>query len=531
MSATDNTSRLVSATTSRTRVVVLLALVIALALYLLLAITFRIGTFPALHGDEAYFGLTALDMLQHGLQSPHASNTYTGPLEAAWVALIFAVSQPSVAALRSSALLANGSAWLLWAWLRFRRGGPRAALPILLLIAASPLLLFMARLAWEVSALQGILLAGLLGAVASRERSVQPSRWTSACYLCAAWLGVSSHFIFLTVLMALFLGAVAAVRADTSDREAPTVLLTAAGLALGVVLFIVKPRLSVDHFAAHAIAYSVVWALAPLLVLALLEERWLTAIAVLGLFAVAKPAPRALKFLTVLSALWFLGSGLGLGLLDLMAGPVFYKGFAAWAQPWWLVTTLYALAACVLLAALHEIVRVLKTSPAQNAPVTERWLASAIALWPLCLLASGTFKTSLRYYLPIYPVLLWFIADRLERRAAWRGLRPSVIAAALASLLLWMPLLQGMRGQPLKYRMGNRLENAHHYLPLDALLAHARELRVCHFDGDHFLREPLTFLARVQPYPCDDQRVLRVRYTLDRPPYWAAELASEQTDP
>jgi len=508
---------------------VALAGALALAGYLAISISYRSASFPALHGDEAYFGLAALDLLEHGLQSPHAANYYTGPLQAAWVALLFSALGPSLAVLRLSALLANGAAWLAWVWMRWQARGVRSVSHLLVVIAASPLLLVMARIAWEVSALQNLCFVALLAVVSRCERDQAPGPWLSLGFLCAAWLGVSSHFIFLTALLAWLLGALALLRSRDVARVAPWLQLSAAGVALGVGLYVVKPRISPTHFASHVLAYTFIWSATPLAVWLVLRSEWVAACCVSVARRVAPHVARWLRPLFVSSGLWFLGSGLGLGLLDLMAGAVIPRGFAALALPTWLVVPLYMLAVWALYLALREIVVVLRAAgdasdqDHQTAGMSDQWLAAALALWPLCLLLSGTFKTSMRYYLAIYPAWVWFLANRLDQTRPRSALSSAYLASACACVLLWWPITRGMHDPPQQFRMGNRRESAHHYLPLADLLAYARSERVCQFEGDHFLVEPLRFLARVQPYACDDTRVLRVRYDLRTAPYWIAE--------
>jgi hypothetical protein len=498
------------------------ATALALGSYLAVLISYRLASFPALHGDEAYFGLAALDLLAHGLQSPHAVNYYTGPIQAAWVALLFSTLGPSVGVLRMSALLANGAAWLAWLWIRWHRNGVGSAVHLLIVLAASPLLLVMARIAWEVSALQNLCFVALLAVISSSERDAAPGPWSSLLFLYAAWLGMSSHFILLTALLAWLLGTLALLRSRDAARVAPWMQLSAAGVALGVGLYLVKPRLSPSHFAAHVVAYTLVWSTTPLAVWLVLRTERVGALSVRVARGIAPLVVRLFGPLLAVSGLWFMGSGLGLGLLDLMAGPVIYRGFAALALPTWLVITLYVLAAWALYLALRELVAVLR-APAHAADMGDQWLAAALAFWPLCLLLSGTFKTSMRYYLVIYPAWSWFLANRLDRARPRSALVVSWVASACACLLLWWPMAQGMQDPPQRFRMGNRRESAHHYLPLAGLMQRAHTERACHFEGDHFLIEPLRFLARVQPYPCDDARVLRVRYDLEAAPYWVAE--------
>jgi hypothetical protein len=353
------------------------------------------------------------------------------------------------------------------------------------------------------------------------ERETAPSRTALAAYLVAAWLGVSSHFIFATILLALFFAALGTTLRTTPERAAPWVRVSGGAVALCGLLFVLKPRVTNAHFAAHTGAYTAAWILAPWLAWLVLQ----TALAERGcLWLTQKAAPiikRSYPYLGWISLGWFLASGLGLGLLDMMAGPAVYRGFAEIDLPLWSRILLYGAALPVAVLGLREVYKVLR---APNPDLSEHWLALTLVAWPLCLLFTGTIKTSMRYYLPFYPTFLWLLANRSAQGVASPWILRGSALLALSAGLIWVPIIGGVHGVPSKYRMGNRIENAQHYLPMPELREHAKNLKVCHFTGDHFLATPLRFLAHVEPYPCDERLSLTLAYDLTRAPYWTAEL-------
>lgn len=513
----------------RARLSVRIALVVTQVLgaaYLLFVMGFRLGEFPGLHGDEAYFGLAALHFLEHGLESPHAANHYTGPIQALYVAGFFHGVGPTVTSLRLPGLVANGLSLLVLGVIQARFFGLRRSGLWLLVLAASPLQLYYARIAWEVSALQNLFLAALLWTVVEVERRPGPSPMTVLLFLCAAWLGVTSHFIFLAVLVAVALGTVLLADREPIERVAPWATLAAVGLGLGALLLVLKPRLTVDHWLQWRLVWVGLWLMAPVvgsrLVLHPTVVQQMTR-ALERLRPLLRPASLVL---VGVSGLWFVFSGLGLGLLDVMAGPPLHMRFAAFTSPWIPCGLSYLAAAVVLLVAGRGIVDAGLSSERQ--PLRCRWLALCVLVWPLAMLCSGAFKTSMRYYLSVLPLFSWALVDVVERA------RPRIRRLAVASLAtgaalttaMWIPLTQGWMGPPEEFRIGNRRESSRHFLRVDSLLSEARRTRACDFEGEHFLVTPLRFLFLADPYLCDPTQRLRVQYCDDcaAPPYVTSEV-------
>ncbi|MDE2490258.1 MAG: hypothetical protein KGM24_05385, partial [Elusimicrobia bacterium] len=219
-----------------------------------------LGRLPALTSDEAWIGLYALRLRAGGLFTPHEMNTYTGPLFGWCVSRVFAALGPGVRPLRLFGAAANVLAFALTALHLRRRAGSAAAAWWAVLLAGSAYSLLHARLAWDVYALQPLLLALILILLDG------PPTFARALGLTAAALaGAQNHFIFLSVPASLVVlyGARAAWLGE--EEASGGLRLALSALAAGAVLFLVKPRLSEAAWPSErAWALPLFFALAPL---------------------------------------------------------------------------------------------------------------------------------------------------------------------------------------------------------------------------------------------------------------------------
>ncbi len=118
---------------------------------------------PGLHGDEAWFGLRAQQMMSGEARSIHGMTAHSGALFPLLVAGSFKVFGMSVWSLRVPGAVCNVVAIGLLTWLVWnvqRRAG--SAILLLLLLAGSVLVTAESRVAWEVTALGPLLAAALL---------------------------------------------------------------------------------------------------------------------------------------------------------------------------------------------------------------------------------------------------------------------------------------------------------------------------------------------------------------------------------
>jgi len=452
-----------------------------------------LGRLPALSLDEAWMGLYAERLTALGFYTPHEMNTYTGPLYGLLLSKALSVWDTSVATLRLPGALANVLAFLLAAWELRRRAGTGAAAWWAALLASSVYLLFKSRLAWEVYALQPLLLALTL-TLLDRKAS-----WPRAfAFMAVTMLGVSNHFIYLSVPLSLvILFTVRAAWLGEEDQGA-NLRLCLAALAAGAVVFLVKPLLTEAAWSAQRLwAVPLFFALLPLaatsavsgswerrLVAALAHHgarRWGLRLLGLGLFAF---------FVWHLPPLW-----------EALAGPVVWKRIISWDCPWWLDLPLH-LWSLFLLAVLgwnatrawhgHE-----KMTPGER----------TLALWPWAYMACFSLfrnTSSLRYYSPIQFLSLLALAGALARLPK-PDRRPVAIAAALALIavqgIFWRELSAPQDRRPLQFRVGWRAENSWDFARKEALFAAFDASKACeigHMERS-FLPIPLAFHRKARP--------------------------------
>ncbi len=430
------------------------ALLLGLCLFALLA---RLSVVPALSLDESWIGLFAQRLGTSGAYTVHEMNNYTGALYGWLIAAVYEARGLSLESLRLPGALLNAAA-LLGIWLHLRRRvSPEAAASWALLCAGSAYFLMKSRLAWEVYALHPILILGTLAVLA------RPGG--AAALTALTMIGAQNHFIYLSIpasLVVLF-GARAAWRGEAEAegrlRDA------AAALAAGVVLALVKFRITDGLWSGHRLALLAALILLPA---AAAAAVWRAPSGFL-LMPFMGRSRRPLAVLLGLTIAAFAGWHL-LPMVQVFAGPVVFKRLfsldlhAALDAPllaWGLFLT-------VLLAwnsarAWHD----------ESIGFHERTLL----LWPAAFAAVFiVFRhtSSLRYY--SLPALLGTVAlaaalPRLAR-ADKRFVYLCALAAALTTqALLLREIAAPADRPPLKFRVGWRKENSKDFARKEGLFA------------------------------------------------------------
>ncbi len=476
----------------------------------------RLGRFPALTLDEAWTGIFAVQLSTLGLYTPHEMNFYTGPLFALAVSKVFAVLGVGVRSLRLPGAAANALALLLAAAVLGRRVRAESAAWWAALAAGSSYLLFKSRVAWEVFALQPLLLTLTLALL---DGPADPAR---VFLFCAVTLvGIQNHFIYLSVpssLVALY-AARAAWREE--DEALPWLRASLAALAMGAVVFLVKPRLSEAAWPRER-----AWAVPLFLALPLLAA----AASALGEWErplvrlLARPDARR----------WGLRAG-GLGLLAFavwhgvpltlaLAGPVVWKRILSWDAPWWLDLPLHA-AALLGLGLLGW-----RAARAWHGREALTPFERTLALWPpayaaIFILFRNT--SSERYYSPLQFLCLAGLAAALPRLP--RPDRRWALAAVGLLVLttqgaLWSALAAPPDRRPLTFKVGWHAENSWDFARKDAVFAAFDASGACRpYDENSFIQVPLLFHRFAVPAPgCDPGLRLRAEQCRDcaAPPWY-----------
>ena len=501
--------------TSRRAALALAGLLLAVSAASLFA---GLGSLPALTLDEAWTGTFAHKIGLVGLFSPHEMNTYTGPLYGLIVSKAFAALGPGVFSLRLFGACANAAAFLLIAADLRRRVSAEAAAWWAALLSGSAFLLLKSRLAWDVYALGPLLLAATLALL-----DAPPTAGRALLFCAVTLVGVQNHFLYLSVpasLCALY-GARAAWLGE-EEAFAP-LRLSLSALAMGAVVFLVKPRLTQEAWPSERLwAIPLFLALAPLAAAAATRAgAWERRIVAWLALPEARRWAQRLAVLTLAAfAAWH-----GLPLAQAMAGPVVWKRFFSWSAPWWLVLPLSAWSLSLLALVAWRAVRAWHGRETMSAH--ERTLA----LWPAAYAAIFIFfrnTSSLRYYSLIQPLSLAALASALPRLPrADRKIALALAAFAVCSVqgVFWRELAVPVERPPISFNIGWHKENSWDFARKEALFAAYDASGACQIlhDERSFVAVPLQFHRMTTgPVRCDADKSFDADFCRDcaAPPFY-----------
>ncbi len=505
---------------------------LALAFAYLLALLFHnLGSFPALHGDEAWTGLTALWIKDHGLTSIHGMNSHSGSVYPWLVSRAFMLLEPDGFSLRLSGAFLNALAALILGLHLGRKFGPASAVAWIYLLATSSLFVFKSRLAWEVYGLQNLLLAVIL--VSSRRMVEEKafSTWNVLAFLASTCLGVLNHFLFLSVPFSLAVALLAHLMLHRDWERLGYFRLSVLSLLMSVGLALLKISLTDARWQGHSAFFGALFLLAPpafaaafrfsgpldSLIRRLLQDGFL-----------AGPRSReALKGALLLGlAAYFLAHFTPM--LQIWSNVAVFKRLVSWDPPWLLSGALYSWAAFLLGAYFLHAGRSLEPESFAGLSPHERLLL----FWPLvyaCLFILVTQTSSIRYYSLSSFLVMAALASRAPRILNLRRWAlPLLLVALVLNVCFWKELAWPRDRKPMIFRIGLREERSSDFLRKEALHEFMRREGICALEPmNTFIEGPLYFFLATRSYPCDQGKRISARYCWEcgKPPYFAWKVS------
>ena len=476
----------------------------------------RLNSFPGLHGDEAWVGLRALEQQTRGMFTLRGMNGYTGSLFPEIVSLVFSIIPASVGSLRLAGAILNGLALGLTALALWKRGA--AALTFALAMGSSLLFLFYSRVAWEVNALQNLLLALVLLTLPHLlERGRSPHRWLFLLLL-AFSLGCWSHAIFIAAALS-FAAATLLVALKWPGESSARLLL------IGQLNLLVQIVLCGRHFVGDGafVARALPAMLAGLGLIALATHAYVRVEGYLLPYTIkALTDRRVARLATVLLV--------GFVVLSLAASPIGDVSFFGTVSGMILLERVVSYLPgpiemialhlrMVLLLALFAAAALRSLSLRSKPSEPEQLLLPLFCLWTIAYfpaLRLSIASVADRYY--IIPQFLLFVSIALAIdgfRASWKMPAIALLLAGFVHAQVTM-VREAFRDEdrpPFElFDYAGYTDTSRHFMRLDALTNELKSRAACRVESSSFfIVQPMRFLMAVGQ-PCTGNAEVRVEY-------------------
>jgi len=489
--------------------------------------------FPALHGDEAWIGIFARRLLHAGNISFHGMNDYTGVLFGWLVSKLILLRGDSFFTLRLLGVACNALAALVGLRAMTRHFGPESGWAWLYLLGSSAMFLLQGRVAWEVCALQPLIMTLLLTLCLRFSERGAPGFAGASAFLSLLLAGIHNHFIFLSVPASLLLMSGYMLVRMKDWRWLGFFRLAAAGLGLGAMVFLVHPAVTEPRWQRGPGLYLAFFLCLPAVFAALYRwapwpsESRLKAMAGSGGAGHPKAA-RMLRWGLTLPLAGFLFYHL-LPLYQIQAGPVLFKRLASWEPPLWASLLLHLWAAALIAAVLGRVRHALHPRGYLESSPQER----LVYLWPAAFAVVFIIfrhTSSIRYYILPWFLLLSAAAAALPR-VPWIRSRGALILLACAGLtaqgLIWRVSVSPPAQVPLRFKLGWRHEKSYDFFRKEALQRVMDDEKICIFvNNSSFIDLPLFYYRAGRPLACDRTKRLWTAYCLDcpAPPFFKWEV-------
>lgn len=528
-----------------------LALAGAAVLYLLLLLVSNLAGPTGLHGDEAWLGLHGLKIQKQGLFSLHGMNSYTGSFYSGMLATVFRSFGASVESLRLPGALANFVGILLLAYNARRWAGWRGFWAFVALFLASPGLIVLARVAWEVTAFHLLLVAVKVVLVSRLVYRGSLSPVLVVVFFAATSFGTLNHFLFISDAVALFASSVilwvlaadrprgwtASGSSGEGDSEVVYRLLLLSVLAMAGCgyLFLVKPMLADGFFQQHRLSSSLALAL-PVVGCSLAYWKLPHHRIQVALRRAAETVPPAvaalarrsdreklvacviaaipLAFLAPYSAV-FLGTVTGLLPLQRTLAIRIGDVPALFLQLFWV--GLLVLFGGALLRALAEHRRLEGLALRKTLFLVYPPVAVAVLVLFLSRTSTRHFLIATSLFVGLVPLLVDELLRPVARSRVGIGLLGLALGCQLlvGQGLLLRSLFSDLPQRPSVVRYPGFEDKSWHFLRQDELFRHLKARGICPARSTtNYILDPWRFLHAADPYACEVPRRPEIEYCL-----------------
>jgi hypothetical protein len=491
-----------------------LATVVILML-LSLELFYQLPHFPGLHGDEAWVGIRALDIISGRSPSVHGMNLYSGALFPTIIGTAFHFMGASVLSLRLPAAILNLAALAIISTAFWNHS--KVTLCVLVSFASSLFFLFYSRIAWEVTALENLLVALIIVSIRGILSNSPYRRLLVGTFFLAFAFGTWNHIIFSALALSLVVCALYMATKAPSTTHTSLLFLGILNLALCTivagVVFMTIDHSMLDHPTTFAAIIFLLSTSATAIFLRLEVSFVLFAHTVSKRRPIATARTRNFILYFVLTALVLISPFNGTSFVGMTSGVLAMERIASHFPSAVEIIALYGRAA-VLIGLAVILSYQYATSPELMLTAPFKALLLFLPFVFLIVMQCETLGLSDRYFIVPQMLLLVSVAQCLpEMPKSWQVTLGAALLIGLISSqqFFWQKVTESNSEIPIEFRYGFYFDTSKHFLKLDQLEAYLRGAGACDVRTDtYFIKQPLGFLFRAQP--CRGARIVHIGY-------------------
>ncbi|MGF7081402.1 hypothetical protein [Mucilaginibacter sp. UYCu711] len=463
--------------------------------YFLFWWSYKLGSLPGLHGDEAWSGLKAYRFDGNGITQITGMNNYTGVLEALSSLCTFKILGMGVVQLRSVGIILNLIGLMVLSWQIKKIINSSASVVLLMIIAQSVMYLFLPRVAWEVNTYNLILSAVTFMLFEKIRRRESDSHFLKVIFfLLLNIIGSYNHIVFSCISISALLGIVVWSLYNHSLFYAKLIYLLSIN-ALNIVAVFLSMRYFNQALFHHLIILSIT--LITILLMEVKVYQIITKIAIPPSLKICI-SYWVIKLFLAISAAWFLYVH-GLAFFNVISGyKILLIGYSYTCPEWakWIMLIFAAFYCAYLLMFIWLDVR------SRN--------NSLLAIYIICycgLLTFYTTGTAFRYYLGLYLITACYLAYKisidLKKQTLFLGmLTVAIICVNLLQIEIFCTKNRMVKAIWFKWS-ANQIATSAHFLPKEPLLNYLVSHNVtkvkCSVNDDYFINGPLLFYEFAKP--------------------------------
>jgi len=462
--------------------------------YFIFCWTYKLAVLPGLHGDEAWFGLRAVETSHSGVTQLTGMTYYTGILQVLVSVLSFSTSYTGIVPLRAAGVFFNLLGLMIISITMISAGYRRALIFFLLFMAQSMLYLSAPRVAWEVNTFT-LFFISILVFCAQRilKQGSKFTRLHTGLFLAVNVIGTYNHILFSAISVAMLGGVVLWSLFFRSSAKNPMLLTLIFNLVNLVFTFLMM---------RYLLGYFVHLIFIPLTAISILIfiELWL--IKRIGYLKLVNDLSVKPLFIQGTMALLFVVFTFthGVSFFELVSNDKVMMNFYSYRTS--LYERMVLLGGGTLMSAYFIILLgqdFLKTR-------TFSLFAFTIVCY-LGILPLYTLNCSFRYYLSIIPMMALYLA--------FRSIQDPKINCQLVISMLFTAATLGMGCYrvyslgdrpvtPVRFVIGNRQsETSAHFIQKDPIIRTLRShktSKIVYFSDRYFLEQPILFYKIISPW-------------------------------